>query len=731
MSTKKLSAVIQIGGALDGSLANSIGKGSKAIGKLGDAIRQLGREQEKLSKLDKLDEQLKKDSAATGKAFVKLQQLRREVENTNGKNKQLNASLKAAEQNLYRLSAAEGATKGKLLELRTQLKAAGHDVDNLAKANRRLGDAMKNLGGRRSRLMAMDERKSELQSRQGDLMGPFLGATAVMASAIPPVQEAIKYQSELADIRKTVGGTTQETRALGDSLREMSLVMPVSREEVMQVAALAGQAGIASGEIKEYTRDALMLGKAFGLTSEEGSDALQSFRAGLKLTQKDSILLADAINLLGNNFEGVVSERALTDFIQRQGATLNAAGLKPNQIAGLGAALLAPGTAPEVAATGAKNMTNALTKGEAATKGQRWAMSLLGLDPINLSKAMQKDAPKTIISTLEKISKQPKFRQSAIVSKLFGEESKGAIMPLLTNTGSLIKAFNSVAHETQYAGSMLQEYKNQTEQAGARVQILGNSLNDLKLTLGDQLLGTFDQLATSLIPVVQGIGLWATENPRLSKTIMMVLGGVATATAIFTGFGYIMNGVQLAAIALGTTLGPVGWTMIGLGAIAGVIAANWDKIGPVFNRAGQAANEVFAWFGQKFPWVTGLFKGTWELIKTSFFNYNPLGIIIKNWSPMFNWLMDRLGVVGDMIRWVINPGSAQMPTLVERSAPTPSKGNNVVPMPTGRGGTTYNDNSKLSIVVHPGGNLDKAAADSLLQQLKREQAKKRRGGLND
>ena len=79
MVNKKLGAVIQIGGAIESSLINSFGKGSKSIGKLGDAIKKLGQEQDRLKKLGGLEDQLNKDRAATGKAYVKLQQLRREV----------------------------------------------------------------------------------------------------------------------------------------------------------------------------------------------------------------------------------------------------------------------------------------------------------------------------------------------------------------------------------------------------------------------------------------------------------------------------------------------------------------------------------------------------------------------------------------------------------------------------------------------------------------------------
>ncbi|WP_395479413.1 phage tail tape measure protein, partial [Pseudomonas aeruginosa] len=177
--------------------------------------------------------------------------------------------------------------------------------------------------------------------------------------------------------------------------------------------------------VMEFTRDAAIMGGAFDLGAEEAGSIMAGWRASMGLDREKTLDLANATNHLGNSFNATPADIAAV--VKRYGAVGQASGLRPEQSAALSAALLNPGTEKEIAGTGMKNFLAALTKGSAATKGQREAWASLGMDPEDLAKQMHQDAPATIMDVLQAIKAQPIEEQSALATQLFGSESIGAI----------------------------------------------------------------------------------------------------------------------------------------------------------------------------------------------------------------------------------------------------------------------------------------------------------------
>lgn len=745
MATKNLSAVIKIGGAVAGSLGSSILGTTKGLGKIGDAIKDIARQQEKIKAYDSTRSGMRKAIQDYELARRNVEKLGKSIQAVGKPTAAMRREMDQAVKTMHRAETAMDKERNKLHALRSELKAAGVDTHKLADEQKRLGDAMRRAKMGHAAVSGLSTAQSRVSELQGIAGGAFVGSAAATGSLFFPVKEAITFEGEVANVKKTVGGTATEVNRMGNAFRDLTLAIPVTRQEAMEVGAMAGQAGIARKEIVGYVGDALKMSKAFGVASATGSDYLQSFRAGLKLNQKQAMLLADAINKLGNDFEGVVSESGISEFIQRQGATLKAAGLQANEIAALGAAMLAPGTASEVAATGAKNMTNALTKGVAATKGQRWAFKQLGLEAEKTSKAMQVNAKGTIIDVLERISKQPKYKQSAIVSKLFGEESKGAIMPLLVNTASLEKAFRQVGDATQYAGSMLREYENQTNTTGSHLILLGNATKDLVLTIGQQLSPAVDRFALALTPVILNVNKWMKDNPKLSSQIVQIGAGLLIGATALTGFSFMVLGLAGNILSFGLVLKTVlgeqtlamiigrigtampaafgavrfalgglirfvplafgvvtrliglipgwGWVIAGVVTVIGLLIANWDKVGPVIKRAWDMA--------------VGATQRAWAVMK-----------------PIVDGIGSAIGGVFGM------GGGQQAPANL-----SPTRPSNVVPLPKSKGAgnnVNYTDNSKFNITIHPAGNLNEAAvATQLRKEMDRMRQQQKRAALYD
>ena len=75
------------------------------------------------------------------------------------------------------------------------------------------------------------------------------------------VREAVKFESAFAKVKKSVGGTEAELKAMENGIIEMSKTMPTAAEEIARVAASAGQLGIQRQNILGFTKTMIQLGE--------------------------------------------------------------------------------------------------------------------------------------------------------------------------------------------------------------------------------------------------------------------------------------------------------------------------------------------------------------------------------------------------------------------------------------------------------------------------------------
>ena len=77
--------------------------------------------------------------------------------------------------------------------------------------------------------------------------GVTLAATAGLVGA------AVQWESSVASMAKTIDATPAEFDTLTDSIRDMALEVPVSASSLAELAATAGQLGIETPKIAEFT----------------------------------------------------------------------------------------------------------------------------------------------------------------------------------------------------------------------------------------------------------------------------------------------------------------------------------------------------------------------------------------------------------------------------------------------------------------------------------------------
>lgn len=449
--------------------------------------------------------------------------------------KQMQAQIRAANRemaSLQKQAAKQQASKG-YVEYDTELAM----LQTSAKKNQ----AAKEYEATMDRINAKQKASANLSAAVSNLKAGAVAAAAVAAPLGLAVNEAIKFESAMSDVRKVVDfDTPQQFKEMGDDILRMSQELPMSAEGIAKIVAAGGQAGIAKDELKQFATDAIKMGVAFDITAEQAGTMMANWRTAFGMSQTQVVELADQINYLSNTT--AASSDAISDIVTRVGPLGDVAGISASQIAAIGASMAAVGVKSDVAATGIKNLALGLVAGAGATKSQQAAFAQLGLSAEDVAKRMQTDAQGTIVDILSRIKQLPKEAQAATLSDLFGKESIEAIAPLLTQLDNLKDNFNKVGDASQYAGSMEAEYQARAGTTANQLQLAKNNLVALAVNLGSLLLPAVNAVAGGVARALGAVAQFVTEHQQLASaitgTILAIVGLTMAALGIRAAVAY-------------------------------------------------------------------------------------------------------------------------------------------------------------------------------------------------
>ncbi|OWV79575.1 hypothetical protein ATY77_26675 [Rhizobium sp. R634] len=425
-------------------------------------------------------------------------------------------------------------------------RSAGNALLGLQKAANSSANFGQRLGA------AIERNNAALTNARGGMVDAIAGFYALKTAIGAPVREAMAFESAMADVKKVVDFPTP--KALEDfqaALVDLSKRVPMSVNGLAQIAAAAGQAGIAGKDLIKFTEAAAKVGVAFDISADQAGEALAKLMTGLGLTIDQAVLLTDSMNHLSNAQASSAAE--ILDVVRRVGAQSKQFGFNATQVAAFASAMISAGAETDVAATSFRNMGLALTKGASATKAQRGAFKALGLDAKKVAKNMQKDAVGTTLDVLEKISKLPKEMQASVSSDLFGNEAR-ALGPLLTNIKLLRDSLGLVDDQAKYAGSSFKEFEVRSKTFANAVQVFNNRLTALKIVIGAALIPALNDLMDRISPLVDQITTFAQANPKLTRSILAAAAALVSfkvAAASLRYVGLTGRGGLLSMMAIG------------------------------------------------------------------------------------------------------------------------------------------------------------------------------------
>ena len=534
-------------------------------------------------KFEKLGQQLEDNKASTGRLRIEYSKTQQEVKSLNQQMQragsegatELKQKLSAAEDKLSNLNHEIASGKQQTNELRSAYRKAGKSVEDvtakqvkqrnkirdLRSAMKEAGISTDRLGNEQKRLGALTEKANQALERQnkrlkemqsiqgridgrkaklGDLQGSMMSTAVAAAPLGASLWASIKNESSFANVKKVVDMSPEKASELKSWALKLSTTTTMDANQINQMLEAGGQSGLAKnglGELKQFVEDSAKVGIAFDMSAEEAGGTMATFRAALGLDQKGAYELAGVVNTLSNKSDGKVNAKQIAEVMAREGATAKMAGFSLNDSAALASAFVASGMEADVAATAIKKVSGALTKGYAASGGQKKALNRLGYDSENVAAMMQSDASGTFIKILEAINSSPPEEQSALVSQLFGDEAVKGVS-ILSGNLKLFKNAQDHANKSLkvHIESLDKEYRDKLNTTGAGIELFKNRIARLAVIIGDTLKPHLDMIMNPLSNLVDGIGDWAEKNKGMTASISVVAAGVVGITAAFLGF---------------------------------------------------------------------------------------------------------------------------------------------------------------------------------------------------
>lgn len=428
---------------------------------------------------------------------------------------------------------------------------------SMADAGKATGDLGKQMSG------VGEKGQKDFDKIANAALGFGAGVTAAVGFA---AKSAMDWETAWTGVLKTVDGTGPQLARLEDGLRGLAKETGFAHSEVAAVAEAAGQLGISTGGVEDFSRTMLDMGVSTNLGAEEAATGLARFRNIMGSSEAEIGNMGSTIVGLGNSFATTESE--ILDMSMRLAGAGRQAGLTEAEVMGIAAAMSSVGIEAEAGGT-ALSLTMKRVEKEVADGGAKLKMfaDVAGMSTKEFADRWKSDAAGALTAFVEGLSTVDQRGQSAneVLRELgiTGIREADALLRLSGNAEGVASAIGMASDAwmentalTEEAGKFYGTTAQQVKQAWADVR-------DAGIDAGASLLPVIADGAEGVAKLAQGYA--ALPDPvKSSSTAIIAMSGVL---ALGTGAALKANKMLGE---LSTALGDVGKRQVLLRGAAGV-----------------------------------------------------------------------------------------------------------------------------------------------------------------
>lgn len=654
---------------------------ASAVRQSRDSLKNLNQQASQIDGFRKIKQQLTSTQQAYQSATQRVATLAKEIANSENPTKKQLEAFKKAQREAGQLKTKYEQLQQSVQRQRSALQANGISTNQLGQAQRRLNGDIERTTQQLRRQENQLRRSAEQERRMAaaksqyqktlDVRNKMAGTGATMTatgagmlySAKQTLMPGYEFNVGMSKVQALtrLDKNSDEFKMLREQARELGATTAFTANQVAQGQAFYAMAGFKPEQIKNAMPGTLAMSLAgdidLGTTADIGSNIL----TGFGLSSDEMSRVSDT--LVGVFTRANVNLAMLGDTMKYVAPPASSLGVDLETTAAAAGKLGDAGIQASTAGTSLKSIFGQLA---APTSEVSKALKEINLKTTD-SKGNFREFTEILVELDKKTKGMGNAQRAGLFKKLAGEEAFSSLMVLVdqASTGSLQKLIAelkaSKGEAQKVAGTM-------TDNLSGDMKNLQSAWEDLGIQIFDGIDSPLRQISQSITRVISKVGVWMKENPELAKTLTMIglaIAGIITTLGILSLSIAAMLGPLAAAklslsilgikggSALTLLLKPIkllGSAFLGLGkamlanpillVIAAIAAAvyliykNWDTIGPYVYKVWDTVKRytAIAWQALK-----DTIKSAWEAIKYIFFNWTPLGLIIKHWDSIVSY----------------------------------------------------------------------------------------------
>jgi TP901 family phage tail tape measure protein len=402
---------------------------------------------------------------------------------------------------------------------------------------------------------------------------------------------AISWESDWAGVTKTVSGSAPQMDALEASLRNLATTLPSSHTEIAGVAEAAGQLGVKSQEVAQFTKVMVQLGTTTNLSADEASTSLAQFMNIMGTAGPNVERLGSTIVALGNS--GASTERDIVQMGQRIAGAGNQIGLSETDVLAFASAIASTGVEAEAGGTAVSQSFKMIdTAVRSGGQGLELIARTAGMTGQQFQTAFRDDAAGAINTFVEGLGKVQAAGGdvNAVLSKLGVTGIREAdVLIRLASASQAAGRAQGLLGESLKTGrdawaantALAAEAQKRYETAGARIQIAWNTIKDAAITAGGALAPVaatvadgIAKMTTAISKAPQSVQTMGVAFLASGAGMALLAGGALKAASGITTLQTAFRGLGLSASASGKAMRTAGASIpvVGL-ALFGVTTA--------------------------------------------------------------------------------------------------------------------------------------------------------------
>lgn len=359
--------------------------------------------------------------------------------------------------------------------------------------------------------MSMSGFTARLAGAYGVSVLAFNGFQNLVGILPDAIRLNMDWESAFTGVEKTVNGTEAELRGLNSEIRAMSLEMPIAATKLASIAAVAGQLGIKTPNIAEFTREITKMNVAVdnAISPEELATTFAQWANITRLPQENIKNLAATVSGLGNST--ATFERNILDMGQRLASAGSTVRLTDAQITALATSVSQLGFEAELGGTAMTQFLISMSKAVSTGSDELRVFAAVSGETIDSFAAKFRTAPEeAIISFIEGLERLERAQQGIsfeILENIGVEGTRGTqvLLGLAQSVDKVRKNFVDADRFFIEGTAHTDEYNKRLDDQREQLQIAANKWVDFKLKMGEALAPSFIEMIDDLTSTLDGM----------------------------------------------------------------------------------------------------------------------------------------------------------------------------------------------------------------------------------